>query len=71
MSEHDEHAGTIDLRSHDDLGTFLHTQLVIGDLFNVAQYALNLTMTARYEWHGIRQDARSAVRAARRALSAI
>jgi len=28
-------------------------------------------MTARYEWHGTRQDARSAVRAARRALSAI
>jgi hypothetical protein len=41
------------------------------DLFNVAQYALDLTMTARYEWHGARQDARSAVRAARRALSAI
>jgi hypothetical protein len=43
----------------------------VGDLFNVAQYALDLTMTARYEWHGTCQDARSAVRAARRALSAI
>jgi hypothetical protein len=25
MTEHDEHAGTIDLHSHDNLGTSLHT----------------------------------------------
>jgi hypothetical protein len=43
----------------------------VGDLFNAAQCALDLTMAARYEWHGKSQDARSAVRAARRALSAI
>jgi hypothetical protein len=43
----------------------------IDDLFNAAQYALDLTMTARYQWHGKSQDARSAVKAARRVLSAI
>ena len=43
----------------------------IVDLFNVVQYALDLKMTARYEWRGTRQDARSAVGVARRALSAI
>jgi hypothetical protein len=43
---------------------------LFGDLFNVAQYALDLTMTARYEWHGA---ARCTIggKAARRALSAI
>ena len=39
------------------------------DVFNVARYALDLAMTARYEWHGRRQDARSAVRAAPRTVS--